>query len=521
MGTTKDTFKHAAIYSFAAILGKMISFLMLPFYAHILRDIGYGIIGMVDISLSFLMSLLSYGLQGGIVRFYHDEPDENKARVVSTGTLLIGGATFSLVLIVMLFSKPLSTFLLGDSEHYLLLCLALGGFAFDLTGQGAASILIIKRRSLLFSLLGLIRLFVGLSLNIYLIIILKLGLWGYFVSSLVMGIVTGTIFVVISIRECGLVFDRRLARELIRFQLPLVPGSLTSFVSRQVERVVVRFQINLETVGVLEMGYKFPVLLSLLISSPFMQSWNTKRTEIADQPGAPEWIGRMYTYYLFLMLFAGLIMAVNIRGVLQLLTPPEFWPAYRVSLIEIVTMILEGSYFHFVFGLYYAKATKSMALVRAVTSVFKIGLAYLFISLWGLYGAAFSACATNAILLAWGGAKARAKYAFLIEYKKILTMICSAVAIFILLDRTDLSSFGLTVFLRDNVFPGLIDLLADGPLGSWKEGKVILILGEKSALMSLLTVKTLASFSFVIFFPVVHEETWRKLQARVRALFAR
>ena len=521
MGTTKETFKHAAIYSLAAILGKMVSFFMLPFYAHILRDIGYGIIGMVDISLSFLMSLLAYGIQGGIIRFYHDEPEPNKPRVVSTGMLLAGGATLVLIGVFMLLSRPLSHLLLGDSSHAGLLCLALGAFFFDLTGQAAAAILIIRQRSVHFSVLGLVRLFVGLSLNIYLIIILKLGLLGYFLSALITAALSGSAFVIITIRSCGLTFDRRIARQLVAFQLPLVPGTLISFVSRQVERILVRFQIGLETVGIMEMGYKFPLLLSMLISGPFMRSWNTKRTEIAEQPEAPERIGRMFTYFLFLVTTAGLVLAVNIRGILQILTPPEFWPAYRIALIEIITMIMEGSYFHLNFGLYYAKATKTMAVIRGTTSIVKVGLAFIFIALWGFYGAAFSACITTAIMLVWGASKAQARYRLMLEYRKIACMIVSAVAIFLILDRSDLSRLALVQLLQQDIFPGFIELLRATPVGEWKAGAVIRILAERSDLLAVLFVKTLGCLVFAVYFPVVHDQTRRRLLARVQRLLGR
>ena len=39
MSTTRATMKHAAVYSAAAMAGRLIGFIMLPFYAHILRGL--------------------------------------------------------------------------------------------------------------------------------------------------------------------------------------------------------------------------------------------------------------------------------------------------------------------------------------------------------------------------------------------------------------------------------------------------------------------------------------------------
>ena len=69
----KTTFKHAFIYSSASILGKAIGFVMLPVYAHYLRGEGYGIIGMIDVTLSVLTLLMGSGLTGALTRFYFDK----------------------------------------------------------------------------------------------------------------------------------------------------------------------------------------------------------------------------------------------------------------------------------------------------------------------------------------------------------------------------------------------------------------------------------------------------------------
>ena len=48
MSFTSNIFKHAAVYSGANALGKLVGFILLPFYAHIFDTEGYGIIGMDD-----------------------------------------------------------------------------------------------------------------------------------------------------------------------------------------------------------------------------------------------------------------------------------------------------------------------------------------------------------------------------------------------------------------------------------------------------------------------------------------
>ncbi len=514
MSIVRSTFRHASIYTIAAVLGKMISFFLLPFYAHILQDIGYGVIGMIETSTALLMSLMAYGAQGGIIRIYHERPPEEKMRVVSTGIILVGGAALAMCLLVAIFARPLSGLILESPDQSVLLLMALGSFVLELTGVAAASILLIRKRSLAFSLIGLVRLFLGLGTSIWFVLVLDMELIGYFLSAIITTLVSTTCFFVIAARTCGLKYDREIARDLIAFQLPLVPGALASFVSRQVERFLVRFQIGLESVGILEMGYKFPVLIGLLITQPFMRSWNTTRTEIADEPDAPQRIGRVFTYFLLLMTFGGLLISVNIRTVLELLTPETFWPAYRIARVEVVTMILQGVYMHVGFGLYYAKETKTMALIRGVMSVIKVGLSYLFIHLWGLYGAAFSAVVTQTGVTLWGGIVSQRRYAIDLEWRKLTLITTLAVTYFLVLVNADLTSLGVYGWLRDSIMPVLVDGVGATPLGGWKDGKIVLLLTERSGLITDLILQTLFCATYLVVFPVIHRETREKIIGR-------
>ncbi len=516
MSIVRSTFRHASVYTMAAVLGKLISFFMLPFYAHVLQDVGYGVIGMIETGMALLLSLMAYGAQGGIIRIYHEHTPESKPRVVSTGMILMGVVSLVLTSLVAVFARPLAGLLLESPDQADLLVMALAGFVFEITGISAASILLIKRRSMTFSIIGLVRLFMGLGTSIWFVLVLGWGLFGYFLSSMLTALVAAICFIVIAVRECGWTFDRVIARELIVFQLPLVPGNLASFVSRQVERVLVRFQLSLESVGVLEMGYKFPVLIGLLVTQPFMRSWNTTRTEIADEPDAPQRIGRVFTYFLMLVSFGGLLIVVNIRTVLELLTPPEFWPAYRIARVEVVTAILMGVYMHLSFGLYYAKETKTMALIRGVMSAVKVGLSFLFINLWGLYGAAYSAMVTQAALTTWGATISQRRYRIDLEWRKLALITVSAAALFVVLANVDLSGLSGYRWLRDSVLPWAVDGLSGTDLGEWKEGKILGLLGERAHLIADLVVRTLLCCGYLLVFPVIHRETRERIMGVLR-----
>jgi O-antigen/teichoic acid export membrane protein len=514
MTTNREIFKHAAIYSAATVLGKAIGFVMLPFYAHVFRGEGYGVIGMVDATLNFLMTLFSYGITGGIIRIYHEEQGENKAKVVSTATILLWIACALVAVPMILLGKPLSGWLLDDPSSYPLLWMALLSFILDITGGAASTLLVIQQRSVTFSVVNLVRLFFGLGLNIWFILILNMGLTGYFLASVLTALFATIVFHVYAIRHSGWKYDARIARKIAAFELPLVPGNLVSFASRQAERVLLRFMIGIESVGIYEMGCKFPSFLTLLIVEPFMRSWTTKRTEMAESPDASEQIGKMFTLFMFLLLGAGLVMGVTIEPVIRVLTPREFWPSVRIAKIEILTAIVTAAYYHVFFGLFYRKQTHAISMIRGVTSVLKIGISYVCIAAAGINGAAYAALVASFIQTAWAGIKAHSLYPMKLEYRKIITMLTVGGALYLFLETVDLRRLGLVQMLINHVFPAAVEALRATPLGTWKGGGPLGQLAARIDDMAIGLVRGVAALSFLVLFPWIHDGTRVRLFGR-------
>lgn len=512
MGIGRSTFRHTAIYSVATVLGRLASFIMLPFYAYIFQAEGYGVIGMIDTSLGILTVVLAGGLQTAILRIYHEQGDEAaKKLVLGTGILLVWGIGAALVVLPILFSAPLSSLVLGNADYYPAFCLALVTFVIDVAGQSASTVQIIRQQSVLFSVIGLVRLMVGLGLNIWLVVIVQVGLIGVFISSFVSAVVGAVAFHAVAAREHGLGFDRKIAADLLRFQLPLLPGEIVAFVGRQAERVVVRIQLGIEGMGVLEMAYKFPPLLNHFIAVPFRRAWNTKSIEIAAQQDAPNVISEMFTRFVFVMTFAGLVLAVCIRGLLELLTPPEFWPAARVAQVEIVTTIVGAAGTYLTFGLIYHKRTLTLSLVKSVLTPVKILMAFAFVATWGLAGAAYSALVIELITLVWISSRSQACYRIPIEYGKLFLMAVVAAAMFAALDGNAYAGFPPADFVRQHVFAPSLRVLENlAPVGG-KLVKFAQYLSERqeAALQALLN--AVFSLAFLALFPLILKRSAREM----------
>ena len=517
MHLTKNILKHTAIYSFASILGKAIGFLMLPFYAHIFKTEGYGIIGILEASLGLLSTVLSPSITSAVVRFYHEEAEDSKRSVIPTTLVLLWGLIFTITPIIFFLGPNISKVLIGSHEYALFVFISFFSLALDVSGQTAGTFLVIQQRSVFFSTVGLIRLICGLTLNIWLIIILNMGLYGFFLSSIITSFISSFIFHFVAFKYCRFNFRPEIAKKIIRFQLPLIPSEFISYISRQAERIMVRFMVNLQAVGILEMGYKFPPLLGLLITEPFFRTWHTKRTEIAEQPKAPMYIGNMFTNYLYVMIFAGLMLSVNIQNILEVLTPIEFWQAHKIAKIEIITAIFIGAGRHMVFGLYYRKNTKKISFILSTTSIVKIILSFVMIKIFGILGAAYSACLMAAVRLGWYYRDSQNLYPIMLEFKKIVAMVVCALGIYFGVEYLDLSKFSFAVQAKNQLFPFIISILNQTPLGVWKSGKLIQLLSERQNQIFSLLINSIFCLQFLILLPFIRPIIFREAVTKLKS----
>jgi len=427
-------FRNTAVYSAGTVVAKLAGFLLLPIYAHYFQTEGYGVMGMIDTSFGVLSIIITGGFQVGILRIFHESATGQRSRTLSTGVLLVWGIGLCLIAIPFVFSGFFSRLLFGTPEYSLILMLALISFVIDTAGKSASTSLIISDRSILFSAIYTGQLILGLLLNIWLVVILKVGLIGIFLSSLISASVASAIFHYLAIRQHGSSFDTNCARLILAFQLPLIPGQIISFIGRQTERVLVRLQLGLGGVGILEMAYRFPPMINFLLTIPFYRAWQTKSFEVADEPDAPVFMGEMFSRFLFLIVFAALLLGVAIEGILKALTPPDFWPAIRVTQIEAVTTILVAATRFTSFGLNYAKKTSVFSIVQSILAPVKIAVAYLLISHFGLAGAAFSALIIEIVSFLILTNRSQNLYRIRYQYFEIGLLLVSAAAIFMAIE---------------------------------------------------------------------------------------
>ena len=93
----------------------------------------------------------------------------------------------------------------------------------------------------------------------------------------------------------GIGLDRRLARHMLAFSLPLVPASVASWTLNLSDRYLIAAFHGPAAVGTYSAGYTVGLAINALAISPFTLAWGAAYWEIAKQDDARAVISRVLT----------------------------------------------------------------------------------------------------------------------------------------------------------------------------------------------------------------------------------
>ena len=80
------------------------------------------------------------------------------------------------------------------------------------------------------------------------------------------------------------------------------------------DRYFVRFFDSLAAAGIYSLSYKFGLVAHNFITVPFFQIWSVRRFELLKNENAEKFMGKVITYFLFVLMFIALSLSVLVQG---------------------------------------------------------------------------------------------------------------------------------------------------------------------------------------------------------------
>lgn len=394
----KSLLRHSMVYGAFEFLGKAGSFLLVPLYARTLPSSDYGIIELFAVTASALLIFTVMGFNSALTRYYVVEQTASGRSSFFQTSFLCVSVTGGLLTVILFVSASAFSEMLFGTTAYAPFCRVLVLTVFlDSLGTMFLALFRAQSKPLKYSWINLGKLVITVSLNVYFVGILNLGISGVLFGNLIgssVGFLAGLLF---ATGEQWGTFSWAQAKSLAHFGVPLLFSGLGLFLMNSSDRYFLKAYATLSDLGVYAVGYKIGMVMSIAVSA-FTVAWPPIMFRISADPHAKETFSKILTYYTFVTgaLFLG--VSVFRIEIVTLIGSPEYMRASQVVPFILMSYLLQGVYYILSAGVTITDHTKAVPVIVGTGTLINTAANLILIPQYGIMGAAVATVISYAVL---------------------------------------------------------------------------------------------------------------------------
>lgn len=399
---TSKFIKDIGIYAVGSLGSKLITFLLVPLYTFFVPVAEYGYYDLCLSAILVILGVVCMQMNDGGFRFLVDTTDDKlRQKIISTiyRTVIINS--------VIVLAVALGVAMFTSIECIWLIVAMLVVMSFY-------EIAISTYRGLgytqYFAAAGIITSLVLLVLSLVLVVWMKMGIEGIFLSN-IFARITSVACIEMKLKVISRYFslrtiDRKVWRQLMLYSLPLMINGLCWWVISSSNKFFIRHYIGLAENGQYAVVLKFATILQI-ISAIFYQAWQENALQQYNSPDRNRFFSSIFNSYIFFM--STLIVLFSFG--LKLCYPWILNSDYQQSVVYLYplafsSMIYAVSTF---FDLGY-QCSRNTA--RSMTSIMLSGVVnvvgnFLLIKPFGTYGIIVSSILSYGVLLVYRAIETR------------------------------------------------------------------------------------------------------------------
>ncbi len=387
--------KDTAVYGLSTIIGRLLNFLLVPFYANYLLPAENGIVANIYAYIAFVFVFYTYGMEHAYMRFVVSPEYSEKCETFSV-------AFFSLSLTSLLFSGVLAfnasfiTSLIGIATEYEIVVYYVAGILlFDTLSVVPFASLRMERKAIIFAVLKIVNITVTLLLNILFVVQFDMRVDGVFLANLIASALT-FLLMLWRIRELlQFRLSKKLYKEMLKFGIPYVPSGIATMAMQVIDRPIVKALTDDATLGVYQLNYRLGIFMMLVVGM-YDYAWRPFFLSYAKEQNAPQLFARVFTYFTFLMMVIFIGVSLFIEDLVRFplfgrqFFPSGYWNGTQIVPIVLIAYMFAGAYSNFIVGIYLEKKTIYVPLVTSAGAVINVIANLFLIPRFGILGAALA-----------------------------------------------------------------------------------------------------------------------------------
>ena len=438
-----------AIYGISTVVGRFLSFLLVPFYTNVIRPGEYGVVANVYSIIAFLNVVWVYGMESAYFKYSSTGEIGTPRQNFSTPFVSLCATSLVLSGIMAAFSASVGGWMAIPAGHGIIVMYTAGILFVDTIAIVPFASLRMERRPVLFASLKVLNIVVNVGCNLVLLLVFHAGVEGIFLSGLIASCVTLLALVPTIVRQFTPDFSLPLYRALVRFGLPYVPAGLAAIVIQVIDRPIMLLLTNLAVVGVYQANYRLGIFMMLIVSM-YDYAWRPFFLSHASEPGAKDLFARALTYcvagmtgiFLAVSMFIGDVIRLRIFG--RYIIHPDYWGGLSIVPVVLVAYMFLGVYNNLVAGVYIEKKTQRLPMITLAGALVNIGANFLLIPAMGMMGGAVATLLAYAVMALVLYLDVRKFYPVRYEWGRIAHIAAVAGATYLLFRVVDAGPYHIT-----------------------------------------------------------------------------
>ena len=377
----KGLLQNVGIFALANFTSRFLSFLILPLYTYYLSTEDYGVIDLVNTAIQLLYPIFSISIVDAVLRFaISNQHDSKQYFNIGIKVIVLGLIPLTLISFIV------NIFL---NDPILIVCMLLIYILQAFNSLFAAYTKAIDKTKQM-AVITTITSFCILTLNVLFIAVFRLGVIGYWVSTIIGNLIGVVLYIIvcklsryISLKGS---LNKEYLSEMLTYSIPLIPNSLFWWINTSLDKWTLTLMTSMSVVGLYSVANKIPSILST-INGVFNQAWNLSLFQNEDEEETGRFFKNTYEFYNEIMFCCtiGIMWLCKIVGTFMF--AKDFYQAW--IFIPILTYgVYINSLNGFLGTMFTAKKhTKIIFTTTCVGSIVNIVLNFPFVYLWGGLGA--------------------------------------------------------------------------------------------------------------------------------------
>lgn len=379
----KKLLSNSFLFMIAQFGSKVLMFIVVPLYTFLLTTNEYGVIELSTTTLTIAAPCCMLLIYDAVLRFSMTPDIPKEFILTSSIKVFLVGSFFALIVI------PATKWIDSLSEYSVLIYFLIISYGLYYIVSQFAKGINVK----IFVLCGILFTITFLGCNLFFIVLLKKGVWGYILSQII-GYIFSTLFVCLKLKiwkYIDLHIDTRaISKEMLQYSVLLIPNALVWWIIASANRYYIEVYLGSDANGIYGIAAKIPNIITM-VGTIFIQAWQLSAIDEKEQNNNASsrkyFFTNVFGVYSCVLVLSSSLLIIICRPCLSIILSSSFYSAWKYVPILLVSSIYM-MYAQYWSSLFIAeKSSKELSSSSIISGILSLLLNWILIPKLGLMGA--------------------------------------------------------------------------------------------------------------------------------------